>query len=102
MPTTLVPTVIILVGVVFLIAGLLVFIIPPPGPSPQSATNGIAEILKQVNTLLDKFDKRYRPGLALMLIGLVLVALGIYLETVKAKSAEDKTAAAIVLLQVLD
>jgi uncharacterized membrane protein len=95
-PTTLVPTALIIVGLVFLIVGLIVFVIPSPGLSPQTATKGIAEILKQVNALLDKFDKRYRPGLALMLIGLALVCLGIYLETVKTKNAAPKTAAVVV------
>jgi uncharacterized membrane protein len=82
-----VSTALIIVGLVFLVVGLVVFVWPSSSTQPQGVLTDIQEVLKQVNALLDKFDKRYRPGLILMLVGLTLVALGVYKEALDAKNA---------------
>lgn len=87
------PTVLIIVGLVFMVIGLIVFLWPQRDssrPVPQGVAGEMAELAKQINVLLDKFDKLQRPGLVLMLIGLALVGSGIYLETVDAKNAAEK------------
>jgi uncharacterized membrane protein len=96
------PTVLIIVGLVFIVIGLVVFLWPKRESSrlvPQALGSELAEVLKEINLLLDKFDKRYRPGLVLMLIGLALVGSGIYLETVDAKNAAKKAGSSAALIR---
>lgn len=88
------PTALIIIGLVFMVVGLIVFLWPKDESSrlvPQALASELADVLKEFNLFLDKFDKRYRPGLVLMLVGLALVGSGIYLETVDAKNAAKRT-----------
>lgn len=82
-------TALIVVGIVFLLAGLVVFLLPTSKTEAQAGLGDLQEVLKQVNALLEKFDKRYRPGLILMLVGLALVALGVYKQALDAKNAAE-------------
>ena len=75
----MISTILIAAGLVFLLAGLVIFVLPPKqGPGLESVD--IAAVLEQLNGLLDRLDKRYRPGLVLMAVGLTLVGLGVYIE----------------------
>jgi hypothetical protein len=69
------------------------------GVAPEGAGGELAEVLKELNALLEKFDKRFRPGLILMLVGLALVGAGIYWETVDAKNAAKKATAPAALVR---
>jgi uncharacterized membrane protein len=93
-------TVLIIVGLVIMVLGIVVFLIPPKKEEPvaEGVIGDAAELLKQVALLLDKLDKRFRPGLILMLIGLALVGCGVFLESKDAKSAVEKPSAAAALV----
>lgn len=83
--------ILIIVGLVIMLVGLGFFLVPPKEqPTAQGFVGETAEVIKQVSALLDKLDKRYRPGLILMLIGLAVVGCGVYLESVDAKNAAKK------------
>jgi uncharacterized membrane protein len=92
-----VSTVLIIVGIVFVLAGLVVFLLPAPAEAPaaQGVVGDLAKVLEQMNTMFDKFDKRFRPGMFLMIVGLVLIGLGAYVE---AKDAKDAAESASMLL----
>jgi uncharacterized membrane protein len=85
-------TILIIVGLVIMLVGVVVFLLPAPEekPAPEALVGEVAEVFKQVAALLDKLDKRYRPGLILMLVGLAVVGSGVYLESVDAKHAAKK------------
>ncbi|WP_405673301.1 hypothetical protein OG848_27970 [Streptomyces canus] len=71
---------VIVIGLILVVTGLVVFLVPVrQAPVAQGAAGEIGEVIAQVNALLDRFDKRLRPGLILMLIGVALVGLGAYL-----------------------
>ena len=92
-------TALIIIGLVLVGIGLIVFLVPPKEPAaPQGVVGDLAKVLEQLNALLEKFDKRYRPGLILMLVGLALIGAGIYGETVDAKNAAKKPAAPAALV----
>ncbi|MEI5611471.1 hypothetical protein WB403_20135 [Streptomyces brasiliscabiei] len=79
-------------GLVFMAVGLVVFLWPPPKPDPNAPrTHGLvgdaAKIIEEFNKLLDRLDKRYRPGLVLLFVGLALASMGVYLEASDAKEA---------------
>ena len=84
------------VGLGLVILGAVVFLLPMPSspPAPGTENVDIAKILEELNKLLDKFDKRYRPGIVLMSVGLTLIGLGIYMET-KDAAEQVKEAAAV-------
>lgn len=86
--------VLIWVGLAFVVGGAIVFFVPvrSPATAAERAVD-IGKVLEELNKLLDKFDKRYRPGLILMVVGLTLIGLGAWLET---KDVADKTPAAAV------
>lgn len=92
------PTVLLIVGVIIIIVGVVVMLLPPPEPEPvaQGMGDELAAVLGKINELFDKFDKRFRPGILLMLVGLVLVGIGAWLESHEAKDAAE--GAAILLL----
>jgi uncharacterized membrane protein len=84
-------TILIIAGLLLVFGGGIVLFLPPPKPDPsaQGLTGDWAKVLEQVNAMFDKFDKRYRPGMLLMLVGLALVGLGVFLESKDAKNAVD-------------
>jgi hypothetical protein len=91
-------TVLIIVGLSFMVVGLIVFLIPiKEQPAAQGVVGEVAELIRQFTALLDRVDKRYRPGLVLMGFGLALVALGIFLETQNAKDVAAKSATMIIV-----
>ncbi len=94
-------TVIIVIGLLIIVIGLIVFLRKPPPPDPPpdalAAEGPIGElkgVLEAVLKILEKFDKRYLPGIFLMLFGLGLVGLGVWIE---ARDAKDAAEAALVL-----
>jgi phospholipase/lecithinase/hemolysin len=91
--------VLVIAGIVFMAAGLL-FLVFAKRPAQslavaQSAITDVAELIKQIGEFLDKFEERFRIGLAVMFFGLALVGAGVYLEANAAKdSAKDAKDAA--------
>lgn len=85
------PTVLMIFGLALILIGVVVFLLPQPTPEAvaQGVTDDTAKILEQINKMLSKFDKRYRPGMFLMFVGLALVGLGIFLETKQTKDAAE-------------
>ncbi|MCW3049160.1 MAG: hypothetical protein JWO74_3444 [Solirubrobacterales bacterium] len=92
--------ILVIAGLAFMAAGLL-FLIFAPKPqelaTAQGAVEDTAELIKQIGTFLDKFEARFRVGLAVMFFGLALVGAGVFLEAKDAKDAA-KTAPAAALL----
>ncbi len=86
-----------IVGLVLIGIGVVAFLWPVRDrPAPDEVQERDAErgtdfgkVLEELNKLIDKFDMRYRPGLILMIIGLALVALGVFVET--QDSTDDDT-----------
>jgi uncharacterized membrane protein len=98
-----VPTVLLIVGIVVVVLGIIVFLWPkppPPDPGPLAEAEGpigeLAEVLKRLIELMDKFDQRARPGLLLIVVGLTLIGIGAWMESHDAKNAAD--AAGVLLL----
>ncbi len=81
---------ILIIGAVLIVAGLVAIFTAPKPKAPQVRSEGagkeIAEALEQLNKLLDKFDKRLRLGVLLVLLGSGLVGLAGFVE---AKDAKD-------------
>ena len=73
--------ILVYVGLALTLVGVVVFLWPKARPASEERGVDIAEILKQINLLLDKFDQRYRPGLILMVVGLTIMGFGVYLGT---------------------
>ncbi|MGI8684649.1 MAG: hypothetical protein ACR2MO_06115 [Acidimicrobiales bacterium] len=87
----------IIVGVLLIIAGAVVFLLPTTTATTAERSLDIGKVLEELNKLLDKFDKRYRPGIILMVVGLSLVGIGAWLE---ARDAHDATqTSAVVIVQ---
>lgn len=96
-------------SLILVIAGLVVMAIgaylvykPPPTPPPTEATPqdlpDIGEIVKQIKELLLVFQANLRTGLAIMIMGLVLVSLGVFLAVQDAKDeVKDQSAVSAVL-----
>lgn len=77
-------------GAVVVVIGIVLLFVPPGGRDKFDASglsNATAEALKEFGALLDRFDKRFRPGLALMFVGLIMMAMGVYTETESVKNA---------------
>jgi|SRR5215208_4158212 len=97
-------------SVILVIAGLVVMAIgafmvykPPPAPPPTDAAPqalpDIGEIVKQIKELLLVFQANLRTGLAIMIMGLVLVSLGVFLAVQDTKDeVKDQAAATPVLV----
>jgi hypothetical protein len=87
--------VILILGVVLIVAGLIALFTAPkptvPGANQviKEDANTWAEILKELNSLLDKFDQRLRLGVLLVLLGTALVGLAGFIEAKQAKDATD-------------
>jgi uncharacterized membrane protein len=91
-------TALLVVGLAVLVAGAILMCLPVRESAAAHGVIGdIGKVLEELNKMLDKFDKRYRPGLILMVVGLVLVSLSVFLETREAKDAV-KAGSAIVNL----
>jgi uncharacterized membrane protein len=91
-------TVLFIVGLVLILAGLLLIVFAPRPKLPESSGAEAraldpAEILKQVGVILDKLDKQYRIGAFVMLVGVALVSIAAYLEAQDAKDAAEQAAA---------
>ncbi|MEU0660693.1 hypothetical protein [Streptomyces lavendulocolor] len=81
-------TVLIVAGLVVLFAGAAWMFLPVREPAEAHGVIGdVGKVLEELNKMLDKFDKRYRPGVILMVVGLVLVSLGVFIETRQTKDA---------------
>ncbi|WP_205475036.1 hypothetical protein [Nocardioides sp. SYSU D00038] len=87
-------TVLIIAGLALVALGAVVFLLPTSKPDDDAvgAAVDIGKVLEQLASLMEKLDKRYRPGFVLMLVGLALVAAGIYLETHDVKEKTDDAA----------
>jgi uncharacterized membrane protein len=76
--------ILVIAGLVFMAAGAFLVFRPPPSPPPTpegkpEKLEDIGEIIKQIKELLLVFEKNVRTGLAVMIMGLILVSLGIFL-----------------------
>jgi uncharacterized membrane protein len=95
-------TALFVVGLVIMLIGLglIVFAKKPETEKKGPAARGLdpEKILEQVNKLLAQVDKRYRIGLAVMLMGLALVGIGAFLEAKDAKDAAKGAKAGQALL----
>lgn len=93
------PTVLFIIGLIFVVIGLIVFLIPPPKPeeeiTPAGVGSEIKEVLEAINKMFDKFDKRFRPGMFLIFVGLALIGVGAFLEANNAKDAAESTSGLI-------
>jgi uncharacterized membrane protein len=80
-----------IIGLVLVLIGVVVFLLPKPEPEPvaQGIVGDSAKILEEINKMLAAFDKRYRPGMFLVFVGLALVGAGIFLETSDTKDAAE-------------
>ena len=79
----------VVIGLLLIIVGAIWFLFPVGAAvrPERSADIDVAAVFAQVNVLLEKFDKRYRPGLILMIVGLTVLAMGVYWETRDASAA---------------
>lgn len=96
-------TLLVLLGAIFVVVGVVIFLIPSPRIHPSAESErgiqDVAKLMEEINKLLDKFDKRYRPGLVVILVGMTLVALGVYVETRQDNNAAKPSATAFSSIQ---
>jgi hypothetical protein len=87
---------ILILGAVLIIAGLIAIYTAPKPALPTEKTEredfDLAEILKELNALLDKFDQRLRLGVLLIVLGAGLVGLAGFIEAKQAKNDAKDTA----------
>ncbi len=97
---------IFIVGVLLVIAGLIALLTAPKptvktsGPGREGVKDW-AEVLKQLNALLDKFDARLRLGVLLIVFGVALIGVAGFVEAKQAKSDANGTAVEPTLLRQL-
>lgn len=82
-------TALFIAGLVITFIGVALVLFAQFKLPPETQAKGFdpGEILKQLNVLLDKIDKRFRIGVILMAVGLTLIGIGAYLEAKDAKDA---------------
>lgn len=74
--------ILMLVGLVFLIVGGIVFCWPlRTSLQPQGVSLDTGKVLEEINKMLEKLDKRFRPGLIMMFFGLTLICLAVFLRS---------------------
>ena len=90
-------TTMFIIGVVFVVIGLIVFLLPPAKREEEARPAGVGgeikDVLEAVNKMFDKFDKRFRPGMFLIFVGLALIGVGAFLEANNAKDAAETSSA---------
>lgn len=91
---------ILILGGVLIVAGLIA-LFTAPKPTVERAkvvekedAQSWAEILKELNALLERFDQRLRLGVLLILLGAALVGLAGFIEAKQAKDEAGEDAAA--------
>jgi uncharacterized membrane protein len=88
---------IFIIGSLLVIAGLIA-LLTAPKPTVKTSEAGResvkdwAELFKQLNALLDKFDKRLRLGVLLIVLGVALIGVAGFVEAKKAKSDANGSA----------
>jgi hypothetical protein len=97
----------VIAGLVFMAIGAILIFRPPPQPPQPPADAGapsalpdIGEWIKQIKELLQVFQQNVRTGMAVMILGLILVSLGIYLEVRQTKDAVEETPPAAFILRL--
>lgn len=96
--------VLIYVGLALVVAGAIAMFMPPPKGTPAAETAksegvdlDVAKILEELGKIMDRLDKRFRPGFVLMVVGLTIVCLGVFLQTKDVEEdVEDVQASAFV------
>jgi preprotein translocase subunit SecG len=75
--------ILVIAGLVFMLAGLVLIIKPPETADAQALGIGddTKSILEAIAALLKDFNEQFRIGLAVMFFGLALVAGGIFVDT---------------------
>jgi uncharacterized membrane protein len=96
-------TILVIAGILCVLIGAYLIIRPPkPEPPNRELTEGVpgdfAKLIEQVVKLLERFEKRFVPGVFLMLIGLTLIGFGAWFEAQEAKDAADEAADSAALL----
>lgn len=90
-----------IVGLIITVVGVIVFLLPAPQPdAAQGVPDDIAKVIEEIRKLLELFDKRFRPGLLLILVGLALIGGGIYLETRDVKDATEQAQTVAMMAQL--
>jgi uncharacterized membrane protein len=87
-------TILVILGVVLIIIGAILIIKPPkpepePEPIAEGLPDGVAKLIEQVVKLLERFEKRFVPGVFMMLVGLALLGFGAWFEAQDAKDAAE-------------
>lgn len=85
------PVALLVVGFVIMVLGIAVMFLPAPKPNPEKMK--AQGFTGELAVLVDKFDKRYRPGIVLLFVGLAVASMGVYLEVERAKQANKEPAA---------
>ena len=92
-------TILVILGVILIILGVIIILRPPkPEPEPEPIVaegipDELTKLVEQVGKLLDRFEKRYVPGVFLMLVGLALIGFGAWFEAQDAKDAAESASA---------
>jgi len=75
-------TALMVFGLVLIVGGALVLLVPRlrPQGEPEGVIKDTSALVEEINNLLDKFDKPYRPGLIVMIAGFVLLGVGVFLQ----------------------
>lgn len=94
-------TVLVIVGVLMTIAGAVSLLRPPPTTEDvaHGAISDVTELLEKIIELLDKFDKKYRVGLILIIVGVGLIGAGAFFASLDAKQAAEDSSTAMISLR---
>jgi hypothetical protein len=92
-------TIVLIVGVVLIIAGLIEIVragspvppvVAPSQPGSESFLSDLKAALEQLNAFLGQFQQKFRIGVLLLTFGVGLVGLAGYIESKKLKDDVDK------------